>query len=100
MNLHLRWFPECQRLHEFHMVSIVTVNSGKRGFSHLSQLLFSEFSRVAGTVIVEPVSMLESYKLVTNNTSKSGAKKSSWHRGFTHSSNEKINVINMVIDKL
>ena len=52
--LHLRWFSEGKRLHQLHMISVITVDPGQGGLPHLSQLLLAELAGVAGAVVVEP----------------------------------------------
>ena len=50
----MRWFSEGKRLHQLHMIAVITVDSGQGGLPHLRQLLLAELAGVAGAVVVEP----------------------------------------------
>ena len=45
-------FPKTERLHQFNVVPIVTMDSGKIGLSDLNQLVRTELARVTAMVIV------------------------------------------------
>ena len=82
------------------MVPVIAVNPGQGGFPHLGQLLLTELARVAGAVVVEPVPVLEPGELVPHDTPECWSQQAPGGGRLTHSADEEINIVHMVIDQL
>jgi len=96
----MRQYPKSLSLHVLDTVPVITSDPGQARLPQLHQLFLSEWFWIRGRVVEEPVRLLESLELVPKDTLKGGTDDASLNWSLADSTDEQINVVNMIVDFL
>jgi len=93
-------FPEDLFLHVLDVVPVITSDPGQAHLPQLCQLFLCEFVWIRRGVVEEPVRLLESLELVSNDALEGWTNDASFNWGLADPTHEQINVVNIIVNFL